>query len=77
MPWIVGNALAGPALGVTCYQWALHVAPSAIVLSIVATTPLAVMLLAFAFEKTRPTGRTLAGSFLAVAGVVALVRSWY
>jgi drug/metabolite transporter (DMT)-like permease len=77
MPWIVGNALAGPALGVTCYQWALHVAPSAIVLSIVATTPLAVMLLAFAFEQTRPTLRTLAGSFLAVAGVVALVLSWY
>jgi drug/metabolite transporter (DMT)-like permease len=76
MPWILGNALAGPALGVTFYQWALHVAPSAIVLSIVAPTPLAVMLLAFAFERTTPTPRTIAGSLLAIAGVVALVCSW-
>jgi drug/metabolite transporter (DMT)-like permease len=77
MPWIIGNAFAGPALGVTCYQWALHVAPSAIVLSIVATTPLVVMLLMFAFDRKPPTPRTLAGSLLAVAGVVALVFSWY
>jgi len=77
LPWIVGNALAGPALGVTFYQWALHAAPSAIVLSIVATTPLAVMLLAFAFERTKPTRRALAGSILAVAGVVALVSNWH
>ncbi len=74
-PWIIGNALAGPALGVTCYQWALHVAPSSIVMSIVATTPLVVWGLAFAFEKTRPAPRVLAGSALAVAGVVALVWS--
>jgi drug/metabolite transporter (DMT)-like permease len=74
-PWIVGNALAGPALGVSCYQWALRVAPSSIVMSIVATTPLVVWALAFAFEKTRPSRRVMAGSALAVAGVVALIRS--
>jgi drug/metabolite transporter (DMT)-like permease len=72
-PWIIGNALAGPALGVSCYQWALHIAPSFIVLPIVATTPLVVWALAFGFEKTRPTPRAAAGSALAVAGVVALV----
>ena len=55
LPWIIGNALAGPTLGVSCYQWALHVAPSAVVLPIVATTPLVVMLLAFGFEKMRPS----------------------
>jgi drug/metabolite transporter (DMT)-like permease len=77
MPWIIGNAFAGPALGVTFYQWALRDSPSAIVLSIVATTPLAVMALAFLFEKTRPSPRAVAGSLLAVAGVVALVYSWY
>jgi drug/metabolite transporter (DMT)-like permease len=77
MPWIVGNAFAGPALGVTFYQWALRDSPSAIVLSIVATTPLAVMALAFIFEKTRPSPRAVAGSLLAVSGVVALVWSWY
>lgn len=77
LPWVIGNALAGPTLGVSCYQWALHVAPSAVVLPIVATTPLVVMLLAFGFEKIRPSLRTLVGSALAVAGVVALVRSMY
>jgi drug/metabolite transporter (DMT)-like permease len=72
-PWIVGNAVAGPTLGVSCYQWALHVAPSAVVLPIVAASPLVVLALAFAFERTRPSGRTIAGSILAVAGVIALV----
>jgi drug/metabolite transporter (DMT)-like permease len=74
-PWVVANALAGATLGVGCYQWALHGTPSAIVLPIVATTPLVVMLLVFAFEGIRPTRRALAGSFLAVAGVVALILS--
>lgn len=74
-PWIVANALAGATLGVSCYQWALHGTPSAIVLPIVATTPLVVMLLAFLIEGARPTRRALAGSFLAVGGVVALIMS--
>jgi drug/metabolite transporter (DMT)-like permease len=73
MPWILGNAVAGPVLGVACYQWGLRDSPSAIVLSIVSTTPLAVMMLSFVFEKTRPTPRALIGSLLAVLGVVALV----
>ena len=73
LPWIFGNAVAGPVLGVACYQWGLRDSPSAIVLSIVSTTPLAVMMLSFIFEKTRPTPRALSGSLLAVLGVVALV----
>jgi drug/metabolite transporter (DMT)-like permease len=77
LPWVLGNAFAGPALGVAFYQSAVHALPSAVVLSIVATTPLAVMMLAFVFEKTRPSPRAVAGSLLAVAGVVALVYSWY
>lgn len=77
MPWIIGNAFAGPALGVTFYQWALRDSPSAIVLSVVATTPLAVMMLAFLFERAAPTPRAALGSLIAVAGVVALVCSWY
>jgi drug/metabolite transporter (DMT)-like permease len=72
-PWILGNALAGATLGVSCYQWALKSTPSAVVLPIVATTPLIVMGIAFAFEGIRPTRRAMAGSVLAVAGVVALV----
>jgi drug/metabolite transporter (DMT)-like permease len=74
-PWMVANAMTGAALGVSCYQWALHGTPSAIVLPIVATTPLVVMLLAFGFEGTRPTRRALAGSVLAVGGVIALILS--
>jgi drug/metabolite transporter (DMT)-like permease len=73
MPWIMGNALAGPVLGVALYQWGLRDSPSAIVLSIVSTTPLAVMMLSFVFEKSRPTPRALIGSLLAVLGVIALV----
>jgi drug/metabolite transporter (DMT)-like permease len=73
MPWILGNAVAGPVLGVACYQWGLRDSPSAIVLSIVSTTPLAVMILSFVFEKTSPTPRAMIGSLLAVLGVVALV----
>jgi len=73
MPWIIGNAMAGPVFGVALYQWGLRDSPSAIVLSIVSTTPLAVMMLSFVFEKTRPTPRAIIGSLLAVLGVVALV----
>jgi drug/metabolite transporter (DMT)-like permease len=77
MPWIIGNAVTGPVLGVALYQWGLRDSPSAIVLSIVSTTPLAVMMMSLVFEKTRPSPRAVAGSLLAVAGVVGLVCSWH
>ena len=77
VPWIVGNAVAGPLLGVAFYQWGLRDSPSAIVLSIVSTTPLAVMMMSFVFEKTRPSPRAMAGSLLAVAGVLGLVCRWH
>ena len=76
LPWILGNALAGPVLGVAFYQWGLRDSPSAIVLSIVATTPLAVLLISFLFGKTRPSRRAVIGSLIAVSGVVALVCGW-
>lgn len=72
-PWMVANAVAGATLGVSCYQWALKSTPSAIVLPIVATTPLIVMLIAFAFEGIKPSRRTIVGAILAVTGVVALI----
>jgi drug/metabolite transporter (DMT)-like permease len=71
-PWIAANTLAGPVIGVTFYQWALSIAPSGVVLPIVATTPLAVVPLAYVLEGERPGVRSLAGGVLAVAGVVAL-----
>lgn len=72
-PWMLANALSGAVFGVSCYQWALKSTPSAIVLPIVATTPLVVMLIAFFFEGIRPSVRVIVGGVLAVAGVVALI----
>lgn len=70
--FVVMNALAGPSIGVGCYQWALKTTPSGIVLPIVATSPLVTMMLAWWLDGTRPTRRALSGGFVAVAGAVAL-----
>ena len=66
------NALCGPTLGVSAYQWALNHWPAGIVLPIVALTPLVVIPFAMRFEGERPTLRSIIGSALAVAGVIAL-----
>jgi drug/metabolite transporter (DMT)-like permease len=71
-PWVVATALAGATLGVGCYQWALRTTPSAVVLPIVALTPLVVVPLAWFFEHERPGARSLAGGAIAVAGAAAL-----
>ena len=73
--WIPAAAMAGPAFGVSCYQWALMTEKTSIVLPIVATTPLAVMPLAHYIEGDRITWRTLLGGALAVAGVIGLSYS--
>lgn len=69
---VVLNALCGPVIGVSCYQWALATTPSGIVLPIVATTPLVIIPLAFLIEGDRPTRRSVLGGLVAVAGVIAL-----
>jgi len=71
-PWVIANALCGPALGVACYQWALAVAPTGVVLAIVATTPLAVIPFTMLLNGERPTVRSLAGGAIAVLGAAAL-----
>ena len=73
--WVAANAMAGPAFGVSCYQWALMTEKTSIVLPIVATTPLAVMPLAHYLEGDRITWRTGLGGILAVAGVIGLSYS--
>ncbi len=70
--WVLGNSLAGPVLGVSCFQWALKTMPSGLVLPVVATTPIVVIPLAYWLEGDRPDARTLLGAVVAVAGVVAL-----
>ncbi|HEX8295934.1 MAG TPA: DMT family transporter [Chthoniobacteraceae bacterium] len=71
-PLTVVNALAGPTIGVACYQWALRGNPSGVVLPIIATSPIVTMLFAWWLDGTRPTRRALVGSFVAVLGVVGL-----
>lgn len=73
-PWVVSNALAGPTLGVSCLQLALVTESTAVVLPIVAVTPLVVIPFARWTEGDRPGVRTLAGSVIAVIGVILLTR---
>ena len=75
VPWMFANALAGPMLGVTFYQWALMTTPTSLVLPIVATTPLVVMPLAHWLEGEPITKRAVLGGILAVAGVIGLTMS--
>ena len=71
-PWIIANALSGPALGVGCYQWALMQEKSGVVLPIVALTPLVIIPFSLYVEGERPRRRSLVGGLVAVAGVVLL-----
>jgi len=70
--WILLNSLAGPTLGVGCYQWGLQQSPSGVVLPIVATTPLVVVPFAYFLDGDRPGKRSLVGGVVAVAGVIGL-----
>ena len=70
--WIVLNGLAGPTLGVSCYQWALLNNGTGVVMPIVALTPLAVVPLAYFIEGERPSLRSIIGGVIAVIGAVAL-----
>lgn len=71
-PWIMLNAIAGPTLGVSCYQWALKTTPTAIVLPIVALTPLVVIPFSRYMEGEKPSLRSLIGGVIAVIGAIAL-----
>lgn len=73
--WMFANGMAGPVLGVGCYQWALATTPSGIVLPIAATAPLLAIPIAFWLEGDRPTFRALLGGVLAVIGCIALTAS--
>lgn len=71
-PVVTANALAGPTVGVGCYQWALSTTASGIVLPIIATSPLVTIVLSFFLEGLRPTRRAVLGGCIAVGGAVAL-----
>ena len=73
--WMLANGLAGPVLGVGCYQWALATTPGGLVLPIAATAPLLSIPIAFWLEGDRPPRRAIIGGVLAVAGCVALTAA--
>jgi drug/metabolite transporter (DMT)-like permease len=70
--WMLMNGIAGPALGVACYQWALTQHPAALVLSVVALTPLIGLIMQWAIEGQRPSWRLWVGGAIAIIGVVLL-----
>jgi drug/metabolite transporter (DMT)-like permease len=72
---VLANTLAGPVLGVTCFQWALSMAKAGIVQSVVATAPLITAPVAWRFGESVPRLRYFAGAMLAVAGTVGLFVS--
>lgn len=71
--WVVGAAIFGPVLGVSCFQWALGLATSAVVLSITATTPILVIPMAAYMDGERPGSLTITGSAIAVIGVILVL----
>lgn len=73
VPWVLANALTGPILGVTCYQWALRTTPAGIVQPIVAAAPLLTIPFAAWLEGSRVRGSYYLGAVLAVAGVTGLM----
>jgi drug/metabolite transporter (DMT)-like permease len=74
--FVLLNAIAGPTLGVACFQWALSAAPSGVVLPIVATTPVVTIPLAYWIDGDRPTMRSIVGGVIAVAGTVLLAAEF-
>lgn len=74
-PWLAANALAGPSIGVSCFQWALMTEKTSIVLPIVATSPLLVIPLTRLVDGERITKRGIFGGIIAVGGVIGLTLS--
>jgi drug/metabolite transporter (DMT)-like permease len=70
--WMLMNGVSGPALGVACYQWALTQHPAALVLSVVALTPLFGLMMQWAVEGQRPSWRLWVGGAIAIVGVILL-----
>lgn len=66
-------AVAGPILGIICYQWALATTPSVIVQVVVSTSPLVILPLTYFLEHDRLSRHSIIGTLIAVGGVVLLV----
>ena len=71
-PWLLGAALFGPVIGVSCFQWALQTKESGIVLAVTAMTPIVMMPLAAITEGDHPRKLAILGALVAVSGVILL-----
>ncbi len=72
--WMLGNALAGPVLGVSCMMWAIRsVGNPGLVQAVVATATLFSVPLARLTEKRRFRPNYFIGSALALGGVAGLL----
>ena len=72
--WLLATALCGPVLGVSCFQWSLIQLPAGIANAVVAMTPIAMIPLAMVVDGERPRTLSVAGAFVAVAGVILLIQ---
>lgn len=65
-------AVCGPILGVSCFQWALSIAPGGVVLPLVSMTPIMIIPFAYFLDKEIPTKRSLQGGVVAVVGTMMM-----
>lgn len=72
MPWLAINAVLGPGIGLSCYQWALSSSTAAEVHAVVAVLPVLVLAATWMLGEERPDPPAIIGTVVAVAGVVAL-----
>ena len=73
--WLLATTFCGPILGVSCFQWALADWKAGIVTAITATTPIAMIPLAIAFDGEKPRALSLAGAAIGVGGVLLLLAA--
>ncbi len=72
--WVLGNALFGPVLGVTCMLWAISLVENpGLVQAVAATATLMTIPFARHLEQARPGFTYYAGCLLALAGTTGLL----
>ncbi len=72
--WVVGNALFGPVLGVSCMLWAIRLVENpGLVQAVAATATLLTVPLAYRLEGARPGVRYYCGCLIAFTGIALLM----
>lgn len=71
--WLAATTLCGPVLGVSAFQWSLLTLPAGVTTALTATSPVAMIPLVMWLDRERPPLLSVAGSCVAVAGVILMV----